>query len=208
MGYIKGIDLSHWQGTNILWDKVKEDDCLFAFIKATEGTTYSRKYIDMGIKQASDAKAAGLKIGYYHFCHPDNNVQDEANFFIDTINDFPEFNLPLVLDLEDQNVKLSKQQMNDWIVAFKQVVESNNHEFILYSGQMYLDKYLPDDHQLGNITLFQAMYPHIFNINNPPKPPIGWNKFTIWQYTPKGNINGVPGPCDVDLMQEDFFNKY
>ncbi len=37
---IQGIDISHWQGS-INWTSVKNSGKTFAFMKATEGTTYT-----------------------------------------------------------------------------------------------------------------------------------------------------------------------
>ena len=40
-GMLTGIDVSHWQGS-INWSKVKASGKQFAFMKATESTTYTR----------------------------------------------------------------------------------------------------------------------------------------------------------------------
>ena len=37
---VKGIDVSHYQG-NIDWDMIKDQGIQFAYIKATEGSTYT-----------------------------------------------------------------------------------------------------------------------------------------------------------------------
>ncbi|MBG9786535.1 hypothetical protein ABD74_02395 [Brevibacillus laterosporus] len=62
---IKGIDVSKWQG-EINWNP-------------TEGTSL----VDRKLKEnAQGANRAGIKVGYYHFAHPDLSVQSQAEHFV------------------------------------------------------------------------------------------------------------------------------
>jgi lysozyme len=213
--YINGVDVSRWQGTNIDWNKAKAAGNLFSFIKASEGTAYSRKFIDMGIKQATDAKTAGLKTGYYHFAHPTGSngvatdAKAEARFFIKTVKLFPKCNFPLVLDFEDENSKLSPAEAEAWIKQFGAVLGAAGFEMILYSYANYLNKTLPENHTLGGLPLWLAYYPRVFDKNKPPKNPRGWSGWVTWQYSEKGKPAGFTSSvCDLNIMQQDFFNKY
>lgn len=61
---VKGIDISRYQG-DIDWDVLsKEDHVQFAFIKATEGSTYQD---DLFTQNWEAAEAAGVFVGAYHF---------------------------------------------------------------------------------------------------------------------------------------------
>jgi len=213
--FINGIDVSRWQGPDINWQKVKAAGNLFSYVKATEGTAYSSKFINMGKKQATDAKAAGLKIGYYHFSHPSaaNGVEKdataEANYFLKIVKTFPAFNFPLVLDFEDKAMLLSKDDSQKWIIQFQKVIQDAGFQFMLYSYASYLNSHLPTAHTLGQIPLWLAQYPKTFDINKFPPNPKGWTGWDIWQYFDKGKPNGVPGKaCDMDIMTKDFFGKY
>ena len=68
-GYEQGIDVSRWQhGTSLDWSKVKADGIDFAFIKATEDSTYVNPYF------AGDWAATtslGIYRGAYHFARPE-----------------------------------------------------------------------------------------------------------------------------------------
>ncbi|RBN38619.1 autolysin, partial [Priestia megaterium] len=66
---IKVIDVSHHNGT-FDWAKVASDGVKGAYIKLTEGTTFlDKKSYDNYI----GAKNAGLRVGFYHFAHADND---------------------------------------------------------------------------------------------------------------------------------------
>ena len=96
---LEGIDISHWQGT-IDWTKVRAAGKKFAYIKASEHTSFvDNKYAT----NRSRAKSAGLKVGAYHFARPNVGTADayaEADHFIETA-DWTRGELRPVLDLED-----------------------------------------------------------------------------------------------------------
>ncbi|TPG73172.1 hypothetical protein EEL31_02010 [Brevibacillus laterosporus] len=78
---IKGIDVSKWQG-EINWNQVASDGVKYAFIKATEGTSLVDRKLN---ENTQGANRAGIKVGYYHFAHPDMSPQDQANHFLKSI---------------------------------------------------------------------------------------------------------------------------
>jgi GH25 family lysozyme M1 (1,4-beta-N-acetylmuramidase) len=80
-----GTDVASYQ-TNINWTAVKNAGVVFAWTKATEGTFYTNPLF---VSQETNAKAAGIYIGAYHYARPsiDTNVtgafsaDSEAAFF-------------------------------------------------------------------------------------------------------------------------------
>lgn len=212
---IKGVDVSRWQGTSINWNQVKADGYLFSFMKATDGSAYKQQFVDIGKLQASQAKNAGLKIGYYHFAHPTNydgllkDAQAEANYFIATIKTFPKPNFPLVLDFEDEKMALTPQEAENWIKEFKTIVNNAGYELILYSYASYLDKSLSKSHQLGGMPLWLASYPKVVDLTKYPKKPRGWASWIMWQYSEKGKPKGFTATgCDLNVMTKVFFDHY
>src|SRR5688572_13662578 len=96
-----GIDISHWQN-EIDWTRVAGAGKRFAFMKASE----DHDYVDptYGLNRAR-AKAAGLRVGAYHFAQPSKTSGDalaEADHFLDTAV-IDSGDLPPVLDLEQYN---------------------------------------------------------------------------------------------------------
>src|SRR5690348_9287187 len=74
-----GIDVSGYQ-PSINWASVKSSGRSFAFIKATEGTTFTSSTLT---SQMSGAKTAGVLTGVYHFARYDlNSASAEASHFL------------------------------------------------------------------------------------------------------------------------------
>ncbi|KAH9035935.1 glycoside hydrolase superfamily [Lactarius pseudohatsudake] len=74
-----GIDVSNWQGT-LNWATIKSQGVQFAYMKATEGTTYIDPYFDHNYVGATNN---GIIRGAYHFAHPGSSSgATQANYFL------------------------------------------------------------------------------------------------------------------------------
>ena len=75
----EGIDVSNWQGY-IDYDVVKNAGIDVVYIKASQGDNIKDSYFDINYE---NAKANGLKVGFYHFLTATNEeeAREEARFF-------------------------------------------------------------------------------------------------------------------------------
>lgn len=186
------IDISKYQG-EIDWIELAKT-VTDVFIRATFG----QKIIDpLFIKNAIGAHTVGIKAGYYHFATLQSNDVEldaklEAMHFIDQVKKVVLPQLGLVLDLEDKNISLSREETLTYIKTFfRYLVLNGYHDYMLYSGTHFLNDHLPVNHDLGYIKLWIADYtePHFI--------PNGWEKITLLQFTDKGKINGIHGNVDL-----------
>jgi len=189
------IDVSKHQGI-IDWAKAFDSGVRQVFIKVTEGVGY----IDPNAVRNSDgAFKANIQVGYYHFAslNDKEEVQDaekEAKCFLDALKPLAPNSLPIVLDLETNAAKLTKDEVLAWIKAFFKALEAAGHkDYMLYSYEPFLKANLPDNHGLGNIPLWIAAY------TNKPNIPKGWKNYKLWQYSSEGKVAGING--NVDLNQ-------
>ena len=67
---LPGLDVSSWQG-NVDWVTVAANGARFAYVKATEGTSYVNPYFT---QQYGGAYGVGLVRGAYHFGLPDRST--------------------------------------------------------------------------------------------------------------------------------------
>jgi lysozyme len=201
----KIIDVSSNNGT-IDWAKAKSDDVSDAIIRLSLGAGDKDK---MAEKYAKDAKAAGIKVSYYHLAYPDksggsleNDAKSEANYFT---SHFKANLMPapkwLAVDLEKKadgtDTPLTKDEYLKWLQAFlAQVYANTNIICMIYSNKSYLETHLPTNHALGTVPLWIANY------NNVLKPPLpnGWTKYELWQYSEKGTVLGITTNCDLNLL--------
>jgi len=194
---MKGIDISHHNGI-INWTKVVNSSFNpeFVFIKCTQGVNYLDPLF---FKNAIDAKNIGLKVGYYHFSslNDPDVIRDstiEAKWFLDKVRKAPIFDMPLVLDIEENKLHLSKDKVLLWINNFFNVLTHEGFiNYILYSYSPFLNENLPLNHNLNHIRLWIADY-------TPPLIlPKGWNQAWIHQYSQSGKIQGINGNVDLNI---------
>ncbi len=198
-----GVDVSGYQGT-INWTSVKNAGINFAFTKATEGATF----VDSPTfaNNMTNARAAGVAIGAYHFARPNNpagtnDAPDEAAAFVSTISPYLlNGNLHPVLDMED-NGGLGKAALSTWTNTFcSEVFRLTGLAPIIYTGQSFASTYL--DASVLKYPLWVAQYP-----NTTPNPqtatPAGtspWSTWHFWQYTSTGTVSGISGNVDRNTM--------
>lgn len=195
--YLDGIDVSHWQG-DIDWGQVRQDGIRFAFIKATEGTTFvDNRYAD----NRAAAEAAGVIVGAYHFAQPGGGQGDaiaEADHYIDNAK-LAGRNLLPVLDLERHN-NLSPRALRRWAKAWLARVEASlGVKSLIYTSPSFWRD------ELGDPTWFAAnghrlWIAHWTTAEKPLTPAGNWggNGWTVWQYTAQGSVNGIAGNVDRD----------
>jgi len=211
LGCVLGLDCSKYQ-KDIDWKKVKAAGVEFAFIKITEGTTYSEDTLYDLNNRVLDAQKNGVKIGYYHFARPGNiaspedDANEEAQNVLSHLGFLPKSNLPLVLDIEAYSDTIlwdnKIEHMDRFIKKFLEVV---GVPVVIYSYKSFLETNTTN--LFGNHPLWIAGY-----INTPetslPAIPKGWSEWKIWQFTEKGQIDGYVGDIDLNIMKKDFFSTF
>lgn len=179
---IHGVDVSHYQG-EIDWDVLAAQNIRFAYIKATEGSSYvdERFANNYGM-----ARQTGLRVGAYHFFSFDSSGATQAVNFIETVKAFDGM-LPPVVDVEFYGNKEANppdpEEVRPQLQAYLDAVENAyGLRPVIYatyeSWKLYIENQF-DDYPLW-----------IRDIWNQPKSSIDW---TLWQYTNRGRLKGFSG---------------
>lgn len=92
---VRGVDVSSYQG-EIDWALLASQDIDFAFLKATEGSTYTDRRFEANLE---GALATELRVGAYHFFSYDSSGEAQAEHFIEVVPKV-EGMLPPVVDVE------------------------------------------------------------------------------------------------------------
>jgi len=210
MATVPGIDVSYWNA-GIDWPKVRATGQRFVVAKATEGDGYRDPSL---VNNWTGAKAAGLLRGAYHFfrCNVDAKKQaDNYINYVHTLKDDGE--LPPVLDLETHdNVKKEKiiPAVKVWL---DRVEAAFGKKPIIYSGFYFLKDYLSEagggpPAWAKDYPLWLAQYPDQYVEGMQPSLPKGWFKWTIWQYSEKGRLNGINANVDLDVFNGTLEDLY
>ncbi|MFF5987702.1 GH25 family lysozyme [Prauserella flavalba] len=192
-----GIDVSNHNGT-VDFEAVKADGQEFAFVLATDGTSFTSPEFDTQYQGAADA---GLIRGAYHFARPGSGAAaDQAQRFLETVGYSADgTSLPPVLDMEANPdgaacYGLSAGEMRDWIKAFlAEVKEQTERDGIIYTSPGFWKDCTGDTKEFSENPLWIADW----GVDEPSSIG-GWDAHTFWQYSDSGSVDGVNGPVDVN----------
>ncbi|QUQ67354.1 lysozyme [Kutzneria sp. CA-103260] len=188
---LPGLDVSSYQG-NVDWSSVAAKGAKFAYVKATEGTTYTDPTF---AHQYNGSYNAGLIRGAYHFARPNNSSGvAQADYFVAHGGGWSKDGktLPPMLDIEyapsgDQCYGLSQASMRSWIQAFSNEVHAKTTRWAtVYTTTDWWTKCTGNWSGLSQTNpLFIARYS-----SSPGTLPAGWGTWTFWQFADSGTFPG------------------
>ena len=191
----KCIDVSYWQGKISVenWRKVLKT-CEYAICRASYTNQKSFKLNKDSTFAANfvNAKAAGLKVGAYHYSQAITvaEAKAEAEYLCQILKDFtPTFYV--VCDFEyggRLNSKIGKKA-SDIANAFCDVVKAHGYEPCIYANTSTL-----------NSNLTNPKYP-VWVAQYNDKCTYGGAK-VMWQYTSSGSVEGISGRVDLSHVYE------
>ncbi len=197
-----GIDVSHWQG-QIDWLRVGAAGTNFAFMKATEGTTFTDVTYPLNREGAG---SVGMRIGAYHFARPAGasdapvaaSAIAQADAFVAYAQPAAGDLLP-ALDLESAG-GLSVTRLTAWTqVWLDEVAARLGVRPIVYASPAFWKKYLGDTPvfaSAGN-PLWIA---HWTAAALPILPGGGWGGagWMFWQWSDCRHVAGISHCVDGD----------
>lgn len=192
---LDGIDVSHYEGS-IDYAKVKASGIQVVYIKATEGTSFKDPTLD---RNYNNAKANGLKVGFYHFfrARDEENAKQQASFFVDAIKEM-DYDCKLALDLETTQ-NLDKSTLSNLAKIFlDEVTRLTGKEVVVYTYTYFARSNITG--VLGNYPLWIAHY----GVSTPGSNPI-WDSWIGFQYSDTGSISGISGDVDLDEFTREIF---
>ena len=192
---VRGVDVSAYQG-DIDWDILAEEDIQFAFIKATEGSSYVDEKFETNYENAIKTD---LKIGAYHFFSYDSEGTTQADNYIKNVPK-SENMLPPVIDIEFYGEKYrdipdiqeTQKQLTDMI---EKLEEYYGKKPIIYATYKSYDLYIAN-----NFNDYPIWIRDVFST-----PELSDNRdWTFWQYTDKAKLKGYNGEeksIDVNVFK-------
>lgn len=210
---VPGIDVSHYQGS-INWASVAGGGNKFAFMKATEATSY----VDPTFAtNQTNAVANGVLAGFYHFCSVSTDTTtdpvNEANHFLASIK--PVYltgqYLPPVADVESFPTGLTTAQYqattSAWVQKFSDTVyNSLGVRPIVYTSLSKANSYYTSAVASSHL-LWLAQWKGTGTTSPPTSSstPL-WGKFDFWQWSDGSDsiakaspVPGISGGVDRDV---------
>ncbi|HGO9435316.1 TPA: GH25 family lysozyme, partial [Bacillus cereus] len=193
-----------YQG-DIDWRELEKQNMKFAFIKATEGSSFVDEYFS---KNWRNANKTDMRIGAYHFFSFDSKGETQAEQFIRTVPKYKQA-LPPVIDVEfyankKDNPPKREDVTKELAVMIEMLEKHYDKKVILYATQEAYDLYIKDAYPKCNIWIRSVL----------TKPSLSdERKWTFWQYTNRGRLSGYNGKekyIDLNVFygNEEEFENY
>jgi lysozyme len=184
---LPGIDISHYQGVAD-WPKVKQAGIRFAYIKATQGASFTDPKLKANVEGAASVE---IPIGLYHVFLA-NTGEAQVQNWLNANRNFRS-QLPSWLDIEPGSV-------TDETVC--QVIDLLEKGFsfsdVIFCSPSTADAYLSDH------TAFAAYGLAISHYNvSAPRIPEPWTDWEFWQHSCGGTVDGISTAVDLDWFHGD-----
>lgn len=197
----RGIDVSAYQDV-IDWEKVKNSDVDFAFIRVCHGLSVKDTYCAANLTKAN---LAGVPVGTYVYSMAKTEAAaiKEAQYAIKMMQGHL-ISYPVVLDLEDSSLlSLSSKKLASVAKAFLNEIEKAGYYPMIYCNtSWYTEKLVPAG--LTDYDIWIARFGDTIQA-----PDASTYQYTIWQGTDgntergfrstKGLVDGIPTYNNVDI---------
>ena len=192
---VRGVDVSEYQG-EIDWEKLSNQNIDFAYIKATEGSSYTDERFQYNYQNAI---TTSLKIGAYHFFSFDSDAISQSENYIKNVP--KDMNLlPPVVDIEfygDKNknipdVENTREQLKKLLERLEEYYQKKP---IIYATNTSYNLYIKD-----NFEEYKIWIRDIFSTPNLKDN----RKWTLWQYTNRERLEGYNG--EEKFIDMNVFN--
>lgn len=183
----KGIDISCYQGI-INWKKL-DTNINFIICKATEGVTI----LDTKLK-SNWVNIKCIK-GTYHFFRPEVSGIKQADFYIDNIC-LSKGDIKPIIDIEYtyrwRYKRYNKIYVSHFVEMIDEIKKRTGQEPIIYTSASFWNTFIKPYYDKNHI-LWIADYHH-----DDPIIPTSFSDWTIWQWSCRGVVSGIPTYVDVN----------
>ena len=188
---VAGMDVSGYQG-NVNWSGAYGNGARFAYVKATESTSYTNPYFT---QQYNGSYNAGMIRGAYHFAVPSNSGgAAQADYFVAHGGGWSKDGktLPPALDIEYNPYGatcygLSQASMVSWIKAFSDEVHAKTSRWpVIYTTN---DWWSTCTGNKGDFSSTNPLWIARYASSAGTLPP-NWGFYTIWQFADSGTFPG------------------
>lgn len=185
---LRGIDVSSWQG-EIDWRKVRAAGIVFAFARVSDGldaldARFAANFAGM--------RRAHVRRGAYQYFRASADAVAQADLAVRAVRRLGGADLPLVVDVETddgQPPEVVQAQVARWIAR----VEKRTHRrAIVYTSPSRAAL-------LGSAFAAQLLWIAHYDVECPTVPE-PWERWTLWQRSQTGRVDGIAGNVDLDEL--------
>lgn len=187
---VKCLDISTWQGY-VDFNKVKSAGYNYVILRAGFGREYSQKDNTFE-RNYANAKASGLKVGVYWFSYSTSpsEAYREANACLYCLNG-KQLDMPVYYDLEYQPaMSMSNSNYTQMALNFCSAIKKAGYKSGVYSSASVYGYLLNRQTLINNgVSIWNAQWSSYCSV-----------PCDIWQYSEKGQVNGISASVDMNYI--------
>jgi len=200
-----GTDISKYQDY-VDFVKLKKAGVDFVMLRVGargygSGQLVLDEYFTDNIKRATDA---GLQVGVYFFSQAVNEAEavEEANMVLENIKDY-KITYPVAFDMEyiandtSRIDNLSKTEKTTITKTFLDTIKNAGYIPMIYGNKEWLIKHV----DMSKLTAYDVWLSQQQDIPDYPY------KFSMWQYSNSGTLDGIAGYADLNISFIDYSEK-
>jgi lysozyme len=211
-----GIDISHYEGANIKFNQLKQQNVRFVYAKATQGIGYKDgRFAEYWAALAALPPDQKVSRGAYHFLSSSGDGIAQADRFLKFLEENGELqpaDMPPVLDLEwdiatkngpDRWQGQGPDEIIDTVLAWLKRVEERTHKIpIVYTARTWWhERGIPEEKfaRLNHYKVWVADYSKSSHAVETPVVPNN-SHFDLWQFTEQAQLSkGYGGKLDANI---------
>lgn len=192
-----GVDVSKHNG-QVNWQKVKAAGIDFAIIRlGYRGYGTGKIMLDECFDwNMSGTLVAGMPRGVYFYSQAISYEEgvEEANFVLSNLKGAA-LQYPIVLDTEDaenadaRTNDLTVEERTQACLGFCDTIQAAGYEVMVYANK----RWFALDLDVGQLKAYPWWYAQYADLPSFPY------RFSIWQYTAKGKVDGIKGDVDMNI---------
>ena len=187
---VKCLDISTWQGY-VNFNKVKSAGYNYVILRAGFGRENSQKDNTFE-RNYANAKASGLKVGVYWFSYSTSpsDAYREANACLYCLNG-KQLDMPVYYDLEYQPaMSMSNSNYTQMALNFCSAIKKAGYKSGVYSSASVYGYLLNRQTLINNgVSIWNAQWSSYCSV-----------PCDIWQYSEKGQVNGISASVDMNYI--------
>lgn len=178
---VRGVDVSHYQG-NVNWNQLQAQGVMFAYIKATEGSSYQDSAFQTNW---ANVNLTEIRAGAYHFFSFESSGLDQAENYINVVTVIDDM-LPPVIDVEPYGKYKTLKDNADVVCEIKDWLNAVEAKFgmkpVIYTTEAFYAECIASEFPDHDIW--------IRSVYKQPSKSVQW---TFWQYSSRVRLNGYDG---------------
>lgn len=211
-GYLRGIDISVWQGqssglrSKIDWAKlngdVKNGVLDFVIIRCGYGVNTTSRDDSEFTYNVQQCEKYGIPYGVYLYSYARYNseAKSEAAHAMRLLKGhYPQY--PVYYDLEDSSIlkatKKSRSKITGFAKIFCSTLDNNGYRAGVYANLNWFNNYI-DKSALKAYDMWVAQWPLKTQAYN------NGSAYSIWQCSSSGSVHGIYGRVDINLLVKPY----